>query len=372
MSPRRRRPSQTLTNHLLRTRRTTVADGAGQLRLPRRFASHVVRTDPIGPQPMSPRLAIRSEPSAAEHVAEPLLGTGAGRGRLGRRAAAVVERTWQSWPPAGRLYGTAVLGTVLAAGVAATTAKNPLASPAGAAVGLRVATIVTLIAAGLFAQTSKLQARMGGLLIGTGFLSVPWLLNGSSNRVLFSIGVICSSWMPVAFAYLMLAHPTGRLFSRREARFLWLTGGVLATLWLLGVLMTQPAPGQDAAACNAHRTAHPTSSRSVPPPTRLASCKAAIGIAALSLTVGTPILLLRRGRARRRRRFAARSSRTRGGGGDTPPVGCLHGFGHRRTGRRQDARCALDHLGRRGAGRHPRRPRPRAAVHGPDTRRVRK
>jgi signal transduction histidine kinase len=188
-----------------------------------------------------------------------------------------------------------VLGTLAAAGVAATTAKNPLAAPAGAAVELRVATIVALIAAGLFAQTSKLQARMGGLLIGMGFLSVPWLLNGSGNRVLFSIGVICSSWMPLAFAYLMLAHPTGRLFSRREARFLWLTGGALAMLWLLGVLMTdQPPVRMPLVQCAPHCPPNVFSLGSADD--AVGVVKAAIGIAGVSLTVGTPMLLAHRAR----------------------------------------------------------------------------
>jgi signal transduction histidine kinase len=136
---------------------------------------------------------------------------------------------------------------------------------------------------------------MGGLLIGTGFLSVPWLLNGSSNRVLFSIGVICSSWMPLAFAYLMLAHPTGRLFSRREARFLWLTGGVLTTLWLLGVLMTrQPPVRMPLVQCAPHCPPNVFSVGSADD--AVAVVKAAIAIAALSLTVGTPMLMVRRAR----------------------------------------------------------------------------
>ena len=48
--------------------------------------------------------------------------------------------------------------------------------------------------------------------------------------------------MPLVFAYLMLAHPTGHLPSRTERRFLWLTGGAMAVLWLLGVVMTLQPP----------------------------------------------------------------------------------------------------------------------------------
>jgi len=187
----------------------------------------------------------------------------------------------------------AVLGALAAAGVAGTTARNPLASPPGVAVELRVAIIVTLIGAGLYAQTSKPQARMGWLLIGAGFMSSLWLLNGSSNRLLFSIGVVCAGEAPVMFAYLMLAHPTGRLPSRRDARFLWWTGGALATLWLLGVVMTlQPPLSTPLLRCAPH----------CPPNVfTLGSADAAVGVVQaamrigwIALSVGTPLLLLRR------------------------------------------------------------------------------
>ena len=46
-----------------------------------------------------------------------------------------------------------------------------------------------------------------------------WLLNGSSNRLLFSVGVVCARLAPVLFAYLMLAHPPGTSSRGVEQRF---------------------------------------------------------------------------------------------------------------------------------------------------------
>ncbi len=156
--------------------------------------------------------------------------------------------------------------------------------------------IVALVAAGLYAQTSKIQARMGGLLIGAGLLSSLWLLNGSSNRALFSVGVVFVGVMPLAFAYLMLAHPTGHLPSRTEVRFLWLTGGALAVLWLLSVAMTlQPPLKTPLVQCGPHC---PNNVFSLGSATEaVTAVQAAMVLAWLGVTCGTPVLLARRARA---------------------------------------------------------------------------
>ena len=199
-------------------------------------------------------------------------------------------------PLAWRLGVIALLGVLAAAAVVATTSNNPQASPPGAAVELRIAIIASLIAVGLYAQTSRLQARMGGLLIGAGFFSSLWLLNGSADRVLFSIGVVCTSVGPVVFAYLMLVHPAGRLSSRGEARFLWLTGGLMATLWLLGVAMTlQPPLKTPLLQCTPHCPPNVFSLGSATDPVDVV--QDAMRIAWLALSVGTPVLLFRRARA---------------------------------------------------------------------------
>ena len=67
-----------------------------------------------------------------------------------------------------RLAGIATVGASAATAVGLLTAGNPVAQPAGLAVEIRVVMISALIAAGLYAQTSKIQARMGGLLVASG------------------------------------------------------------------------------------------------------------------------------------------------------------------------------------------------------------
>jgi signal transduction histidine kinase len=213
--------------------------------------------------------------------------------RLGERALRQWERSRLAW----RLSSVMLLGVAAAAGVAYATAHNPAATPTHVAPLLRILIILTLIAAGLYAQTSQIQGRMGGLLIATGLFSAFWLLNGSSNRTLFSIGVVSAGAAPLAFAYLMLVHPTGQLHSSVERRFLALTGGTLALLWLLGVALSRQPPLntpllQCAPSC-------PSNAFSLGSGTDAGlAIHAATVLAWLALTVGTPFFLWRRLRSR--------------------------------------------------------------------------
>ncbi len=209
------------------------------------------------------------------------------------RVVEEARRLWASVPVAWRFLGIAVLGTLAAASVGWTTSANPRASPAHIAVLMRVVIVATLIGTGLYAQTSKIQARMGGALIGVGFYSAFWLLNGSSNRFLFSIGVLCSVLEPLAFAYLMLAYPAGRLRSLAERRFLWGIGAVAAPVWIVAVLMArQPPLTTSLVQCAPHCPANAFSVGSatgVP-----VVLKAPLVLAWLAVTCGTPLLLSRR------------------------------------------------------------------------------
>jgi signal transduction histidine kinase len=208
------------------------------------------------------------------------------------RIAAGLMRAWYRAPLAWRSVAVALLGASLATGVAYLTAQNPLAAPDGAPVVVRVLIIGGYITAGIYAQTSRIHARMGALLIGAGLFSSLWLLNGSSNQVAFSIGIACASVVPTMVALLMLAHPTGRV---TERRFLWATGGTLAAGWLLtNAISVQPALKTPLLSC------HPDC------PVDAASWTAASGavpiLTALAvgswtvLTIGTPILVARRAR----------------------------------------------------------------------------
>jgi signal transduction histidine kinase len=237
-----------------------------------------------------------AERRALEH-AGPATGRRAtvGRGPFARLVAGVAG-AWASMPLALRLAGVAALGASAATVVGLLTSDNAAAVPSGVAVEIRVVMIVALIGAGAYAQASKIQARMGGLLLIVGLLSSLWLLNGSSNRVLFSVGVAFSGLMPLVFAYLMLSHPTGHLRSRTELRFLWLTGGGLATLWLLGIAMTLQPPLKTALLqCGPHC---PNNVFSVGSATdAVGAVQAAMVLAWLAVTWGVPVLLARRARA---------------------------------------------------------------------------
>ena len=88
------------------------------------------------------------------------------------------------------------------------------------AVLVRVLIIAALLGSGLFAMASDSQTRMGRLLLTSGFLACLWLLNGSSNRDLFSVGALLSGLMPTVLAFLVLSLPEGHLQSLSNRRFL--------------------------------------------------------------------------------------------------------------------------------------------------------
>jgi len=206
-----------------------------------------------------------------------------------------VARHWESVPLAARVAGIAVVGASAATAVGLLTAANPAAEPGDLAVPLRVVLISALVAAGIYAQTSRAQARMGGLLVTAGLLSSLWLLTGSSNRFLFSVGVVFTGFMPLLFAYLMLAHPTGRLPSHTERRFLWLTGGVMAVLWLLAIAMTRQPPLRTALLqCSPHCPNNVFTFGSATQP--VFAVQAAIVLEWLAVTCGTPVIVAQRAR----------------------------------------------------------------------------
>lgn len=148
------------------------------------------------------------------------------------------RRIPQSW----RLAGSLLLGMLAAAGVGYLTAQNPHATPAHIAVAFRVAIILTLVVAGVYAQTSRVQARMGPLLLAAGLYSALWLMNGSSSRIPFSIGVLATGAGLTVFYSLLHAYPDGHLHSRAERRLLLGTTGVFMVCWPVLVLTSrQPA-----------------------------------------------------------------------------------------------------------------------------------
>jgi signal transduction histidine kinase len=134
------------------------------------------------------------------------------------------------------------------------------------------------------------------LLVAVGLFASVWLLNGSSHRVLFSVGVVCGGVMPSLVAYLTLAHPTGRLTSNAEQRFLCLTGGTMVTLWALAITMTeQPPLKTPLLQCAPHCPPNAFSLGSAPGVVGIVS--AAMTTAWVALLCGTAVLLRRRTRS---------------------------------------------------------------------------
>ncbi|MGN6168663.1 MAG: sensor histidine kinase [Solirubrobacteraceae bacterium] len=160
----------------------------------------------------------------------------------GRRLAARADELLKAIPLAWRLAGIGLGGAVAASLVGWLAARNPSASPAHFAGLVRVLVIVSMIGAGLYAHTSRLQARMGALLTASGFYAAVWLLNGAHDRALFSVGLLATGVAPVLLAYQILVHPTGHLRSAVERRFFWCSGAVVVALWVVSVLVAQQPP----------------------------------------------------------------------------------------------------------------------------------
>ena len=148
-------------------------------------------------------------------------------------SAAGALRREQAHGSRGRLTLAAavVVGVFAAAFDGGLAAANPHAQPPHFAVVVRVAVIMLLLVAALFARTHRLHARMGLVLLAAVPFAALWLMNGSELSVPFTIGLVFTSAAPVMFSYLLLAHPTGKLQSGTERGLLWTAGGTLVIAW---------------------------------------------------------------------------------------------------------------------------------------------
>ena len=82
---------------------------------------------------------------------------------------------------------------------------------------------------------------MGALWIGAAIYCCGWLLNGSANRVAFSVGLLAAGLVPTLFSYLILAYPTGHLRSSAERMFVGVAGGALLLFWTVYTFSSEPA-----------------------------------------------------------------------------------------------------------------------------------
>ncbi len=195
-----------------------------------------------------------------------------------------------------RPLATAAAGLAGMVCVAYATAKNPSASPRGLAAPFRVAVIAALTGAAVYAQNGNLRPRMGQLLGGAVLLSSLWLLNGAGTSVLFSVGILASVVTPPVFSYLVLAHPTGELRRPADRRFMHWSGSAFIALALVSVELTGQLPLRTPLVqCVPNCPANELSlglSRTVP-----GVLEGATLLAWLIVTLGTVVLLHRRGRA---------------------------------------------------------------------------
>ena len=213
-------------------------------------------------------------------------------GRAGAQAAPQPADGLPRW----QLISLALVGSVAASVVGYLVSRNPDAAPAHAAVGLRVLLIVILMAVGIYGLAGANRSRMGAVLVGAGLYASLWLLNGSSDRVPFSAGVLASGAAPMLFAYLLLAYPNGRLRSRQERLLLAVAGGTGLLTWMMLVLTgPQPPIRTGLVQCSPHCPAQALFVGSIGADARTA-LEALMWLSWGAVVVGTPLLLWRASR----------------------------------------------------------------------------
>jgi signal transduction histidine kinase len=131
---------------------------------------------------------------------------------------------------------------------------------------------------------------MGGLLVVAGLYACVWLLNGSSDRVLFSLGMLVAGLAPTIFAYLVLAYPIARLRSSTERLFLVIAGGLGALCWTIVVLSSERLIKTPLLPAHPPSDVFALGSLSAGAATAL---KAAVWVSWTAVACGTPLLLSR-------------------------------------------------------------------------------
>lgn len=188
----------------------------------------------------------------------------------------------------------ALFGLVAATGVGYLTAQNSAAQPADIAVLVRVLIIVTIAGTAVYAQTNMYHRRMAILLAGACVVTSAWLLNGSLEPWAFSVGVIFTAPAVVVAYYVLLAHPSGMMTSRRELGFIAAVGSAGIVLWTAAVLISgQPPFRMPVVTCAPHCPANVLRLGTEPV---FAALRVAIRVVWATLAIGTLVLVDRRWR----------------------------------------------------------------------------
>jgi signal transduction histidine kinase len=135
-----------------------------------------------------------------------------------------------------------VVGLTLCAVTAAVTVSGSSSDHAVVEAIVRVLTVATPIAVGLYAVRRPMFERFGWLLVAAG---VGWFLTTLSNAsdpVLYSIGRVAGWAVEPLLVYLVLAFPSGRLETRTDRVLVWTTVLLVLTLYLPTALLVEDYP----------------------------------------------------------------------------------------------------------------------------------
>ena len=122
------------------------------------------------------------------------------------------------------LFGFWVAGLLLTGGALWLILSSDHVADEGATAAVALTATIMFITTGLIAIWRRPDNRTGLLMASTGYLFLLGALTFSNNDWVFTSGFLVNSVAWTAFAWLILAHPTGRLESRRHA---WFVGSVL-------------------------------------------------------------------------------------------------------------------------------------------------
>lgn len=164
--------------------------------------------------------------------------------------AASVRRAAWVFPTPGRVP---ILSAVALAGVAATVitasvvARSPILLHPTEMAFLDSVTVAIWVGAGTYVWWQRPDSRLGPLMVALGFLCAGYSLAASGNEVLFTLGMVVSDAIIVAYAYVFLCFPSGRLESPLERWFMAAFALSMTLLWalILALAPTLPQGGSE-------------------------------------------------------------------------------------------------------------------------------
>jgi signal transduction histidine kinase len=130
------------------------------------------------------------------------------------------------------LAAIAFAALVSGAAASALIASSDHTPKPGAGIAIGLAISWSFIGTGLYAWWRRPSNRFGALMTAVGFTFMLGALTASDDSVVFTVGVLVSSFYFVVFAHMLLAYPDGRLERRWHG---WLLGAGYA-LCVIGPL----------------------------------------------------------------------------------------------------------------------------------------